>query len=205
VIIISTVFELKHRSTARQTASTSKQGETVQSAKHGVSEAEVGVAAYKDHRVANDYPRYLRIPKISVDARVIFSQTIKSDDMEPPANIHDISWYERSTKPGQEGVTMISGYAMGPTKRGVFNRLGSLKQNDQIELETGNGKKYVYKVVKLELYHKEEVDMEAMRMPAEEGVPALNILTFTERYDSRTQSSEKRMIVFTVLETILSE
>ncbi len=119
-----------------------------------------------------DYPKdanfaRIKIPAISVDARVA-SRTVGRDGvMADPAGPADVIWYDMSGwaglggKPGEGGNAIFSGhvdydylipYAGVPYRgQGVFSKINALSTGDLIEIEYG-GKTLRYQVVSRKQY-----------------------------------------------------
>lgn len=120
-----------------------------------------------------DYPQdanfaRLKIPAISVDARVA-SRTVGRDGiMADPAGPADVIWYDLAGwpglggKPGEGGNAVFSGhvdydylipYAGVPYRgQGVFSKIGALSSGDLVEIEYG-GKTLRYQVVSRKQYN----------------------------------------------------
>lgn len=163
------------------------------------SEEETGVVSNAAYRVAPDLPRLLTIPKMQVSARVQRVGVNTDNTLIAPTNIHDVGWYDRSTKPGESGTIVLDGHVSGPTKHGVFYSLDNLRENDEIMLERGDGAMFHYKVVKQGSYEYDKVDMQALLSSAVPGKPGLNLITASGRFDIKTNQFEKRTVIFAVL------
>ncbi|MBM4411386.1 MAG: class F sortase [Chloroflexi bacterium] len=120
-----------------------------------------------------DYPKdanfaRIKIPAISVDARVA-SRTVGGDGIMPdPAGPADVVWYDLSGwpglggRPGEGGNAVFSGhvdydylipYAGVPYRgQGVFSKISALSSGDLVEIEYG-GKTLRYQVVSRKQYH----------------------------------------------------
>ncbi len=120
-----------------------------------------------------DYPKdanfaRIKIPAISVDARVA-SRTVGRDGvMSDPAGPADVIWYDMSGwqglggKPGEGGNAIFSGhvdydyvipYAGVPYRgQGVFSKIAALSTGDLVEIEYG-GKTLRYQVVSRRQYN----------------------------------------------------
>ncbi|MDB5186508.1 MAG: Sortase family enzyme [Candidatus Saccharibacteria bacterium] len=153
----------------------------------------------KTYRVVASMPRYIRIPKIGVDEKVV-PLSITGKDLQQPLNIFDVGWYDSLVRPGENGVAVVAGQMSGPTKAGVFSSLGALQPNDKVEIEKGDGKKLKYRVVRIQAFDNDKITLTEVVVPAEAGKPGLNMITFTNRYDVVSQKFEKRLIVYTVQE-----
>src|SRR5665213_504176 len=127
--------------------------------------------------VAPNLPRYLIIPKLGVDARVLSVGVNAQEALETPDNVYDTAWYKRSALPGQPGAMLIDGHISSWTTHGVFYGLNTLKPGDIIELQRGDGTMFTYKVVKTKVYNASNVDMTAAMTPINPSVPGLNLIS----------------------------
>lgn len=148
------------------------------------------------YRVAADLPRMLRIGEIQVTARVKPLGVKNNNELKAPSNIYDVGWYEASSKPGTGGTTLLDGHVHGPTKPGIFYNLKKLKVDSLIEVERGDGQKISYKVVKMQKYAADKVDMAAALTPVIPGKEALNLITCAGNLDKKTNTYPDRLIVF---------
>jgi len=154
--------------------------------------------AFGVYQVAPDLPRYIRIPKLQISARVKRLGVKSSGELGAPKNIFDAGWYDGSSKPGENGAVLIDGHVHGPSKPGVFYRLPNLLVGDIIEVQRGDGKVIKYAVKTTENVPQDKVDMAKALVSSESGRPGLNLITCTGRFDVRTNNYEKRLIVYAV-------
>ncbi len=152
----------------------------------------------RNHQVAPDKPRYLRIPKIGVDHRVIEVGVTDNNQLGAPASIHDVGWYIGSSKPGQSGATLMDGHVSGPTQPGVFRNLIKLNPGDRIEVERGDGEIIEYEVKSKQSYPYAETDMQAALRSVENDKHGLNLITCDGKFNAETNNYEDRLIVFAV-------
>lgn len=152
--------------------------------------------ALDGYKVAAAMPRYLRIPSIGVNARVLRTTVNSRNQLGVPPNIFDTAWFDGSAKPGDPGAVLIDGHVSGPTKDGVFINLKKLKAGDAITLERGDGKLLTYKVVTTKTYDADKVDMAAAMTPVTAGKPGLNLITCTGKVDSSGNHFQQRLVVF---------
>lgn len=152
------------------------------------------------YSVAPDLPKLLTIEKIDVKARVRRVGVGANNTMKAPASIFDVGWYEGGAKPGENGTVVLDGHVAGPTKRGVFYSLRSLKTGDKIKLERGDGEVFTYNVVETKTYNDDEVDMPKVLTSVVPGRPGLNLITCSGRFNVRTNQYEQRYVVFAVQE-----
>lgn len=155
------------------------------------------LAAVAQYTVAPNLPRYLRIPKLGVDARVMQVGVTASGALGTPSNVFDTAWYTGSAEPGQPGVTLIDGHVSSWTTQGVFYGLKTLVPGDTIEIERGDSSVYIYQVVKTQIYNANDVNMKAAMTPIVPGTPGLNLITCAGDVIKGTSNFNERIIVFT--------
>ncbi|MCA9330060.1 class F sortase [Candidatus Saccharibacteria bacterium] len=153
------------------------------------------MAAYQVDPMA---PRYVRIAKINVFGRVQKQGVDASGNLKAPGNVHDVGWYQNSSRPGEAGAMLLDGHVSGPTAKGVFYNIKNLVAGDELEVERGDGQKFTYKVVKSETTKAVDVDMANALTSAESSKPGLNLITCTGKFDSTTGQYEDRIIVYAV-------
>ncbi len=150
------------------------------------------------YAVAPDQPRFIRIKKLGVEARILQLGVNSKNELEAPSNIYDTGWYEGSSKPGEHGAVLIDGHVHGPSTKGVFYGIRDLVAGDVIEVERGDGKVFNYRVVRSEISPTSEVNMNAALISAEQGVPGLSLITCTGNVNYAESSYDQRIIVFAV-------
>lgn len=159
---------------------------------------ETPVGNIQNYTVGPDQPRFIRIAKLGVEARILKLGITNNNELDAPNNIYDAGWYDGSSKPGEHGAMLIDGHVHGPTTPGVFYGLKDLVPGDHVEVERGDGKKFTYKVVETKVYDADKVDMNAALISAKAGVPGLNLITCTGNVNFANSSYDQRMIVFAV-------
>jgi len=155
-------------------------------------------AAMGSYAVDPSMPRFIRISKLGVYARVQRQGLTKTGALKAPGNVYDAGWYENSSKPGQGGAMLLDGHVAGPTAKGVFNRIKDLKAGDVIEIERGDGQKFSYSVAKSTVSDAASTDMAAALTSVVPGKAALNLITCTGKYNSSTGEYDQRITVFAV-------
>ncbi len=151
----------------------------------------------ENYKVAADMPRFLEISSLGVKSRVVRMGVTPDGAVQAPSNIYDSGWYDGSAKPGQPGAAFIDGHVSGYTQPGVFKQIKNLKQNDVMKVEMGDGTQYSYKVVKVESYPADSVDMTKVLAPVTAGKQGLNIMTCGGSFDNSTHQYKERVVVFT--------
>ena len=118
------------------------------SPKNALSTTPISSSALADYTVSPNLPRYLIIPKLNVDARVLSVGVNSSGAIGAPDNIFDTAWYNESAEPGQPGAVLIDGHVSSWTAHGVFYGLTRLVPGDTIQIKRGDGTMFTYSVVK---------------------------------------------------------
>ena len=170
---------------------------------HGFNEAVPGTIkptaiTVDSYVVAPTLPRYLLIPKLNVNARVLPVGLVAHGSLGTPSNVYDTAWYQESAKPGQQGAMLIDGHISSWTTHGVFYGIKTLKPGDIIDIRSGNGAIFTYQVIKTQIYNADYVDMSAAMSSIEPGKPGLNLISCTGDVISGTNEFNERIIVFAV-------
>ena len=155
-------------------------------------------SAFDSYTVAADLPRYIFIPKLSVQAIVKPLGLTTTGELATPDNVYDTGWYKKSSLPGQPGVTVIDGHVSSWTTNGVFYGLQSLRAGDTIQVERGDGATINYSVVKKQFYAYQQVDMSAVLSPIDANKPGLNLITCAGTVTKGTNDFNQRVVIFAV-------
>ena len=161
----------------------------------------VSQEAKQAYAVSPDLPRLITIPSIGVSARVRSVGVNSQGNIDVPKNLNDTAWYDGSAKPNQEGQVFIDGHtSFNNAIDAAFNDLPKMKAGDQIVVETGNGAKYTYRVTATETVDADKVDMGKALNVQGDGKKGITLMTCTGKFNYRTQSADKRFIVYGVQE-----
>ena len=159
-------------------------------------------AAIGAYQVAPTLPKFLKIKKLGIDARVKSLGVNSKNEFLAPSNTYDTGWYDGSAKPGESesnGAILIDGHLHGPRLPGVFANINKLSGGDVIQLQRGDNTIYNYKVVKVQSYDANTLDMRLALASVQPGQPGLNLITCGGKYD-RVSGYSQRTIVFAVLQ-----
>ena len=154
------------------------------------------VSTLASYTVSPTAPRYLIIPKLNVDARILSVGVNASGALETPDNVYDTAWYDQSAGPGQPGAMLIDGHISSWTAHGVFYGLNTLAPGDTIQVQRGDGVTFTYQVVKSQIYNASNVDMSAALSPIEPGNPGLNLISCSGDVIPGTSEFNERIVVF---------
>lgn len=176
------------------------QAQVASLANNGNSDApdETAPTDIHNYHVAPNMPRFIRINKLGVEARVKRIGTKPNNQLESPSSIHDTGWYDGSSKPGEAGAALIDAHVAGPTQHGVFYDLKKLVAGDTIQIERGDGKLINYKVVSSKTFPAESVDMNSALVSVDPAKPGLNLMTCDGQFDSKTNQYKSRLVVYAV-------
>ena len=95
--------------------------------------------ALDEYQIAADLPRLITMPTAGVEGIVQRVTTEKDNLPASPNNVHAAGWYDKSVKPGEIGLSIISGYTQGKYSKGVFYNLATVKPRDRFSITYGDG------------------------------------------------------------------
>jgi sortase (surface protein transpeptidase) len=145
-------------------------------------------------------PVRLTIPKIGVDAGFQYTG-LKSDGvMEIPNNIFDIGWYTGSVRPGEKGVSVITGHVAQirggvAIRQGVFNSLNELRPGDKLYVQNDKGETITFVVRESRSYYP-AADATTVFTAADDGTH-LNVITCEGIWSPEKLSYSQRLVIFT--------
>ena len=148
------------------------------------------------YTVPANNPRYIKIPSLGVNARILNVSTDKNGALKTPNNVFDTAWYNQSNLPGEPGAMLIDGHVSSWTSHGVFYGIKKLVGGDSISITRGDGKVFNYSVVSTKIYDVNNVDMKAAVTPIDSTVPGLNLITCGGKVKPGTSEFNERVIVF---------
>jgi LPXTG-site transpeptidase (sortase) family protein len=166
------------------------------SSSQAISTVMPSAKAFTAYAVAPNLAKYLKIPAIGVDARVLQVGVLSSGALGTPDNVFDTAWYTGSAQPGQPGATLIDGHVSSWTSHGVFYNLHNLKAGDTIQIVKGDNSVVNYVVMKTQVYSAGDVNMQAAITPITPSVSGLNLITCTGRVIKGTSNFNQRVVVF---------
>jgi sortase (surface protein transpeptidase) len=172
----------------------------IASADPKIDESNVSEGEVLNYTVPASHPRYISVPKLGIDkVRIMKVGVTSSGLLDVPKNIHDTAWYEKSATPGQGyGAVLIDGHNGGISKDGVFAKLSTLTEGDEITIERGDGKKFTYSVVSNEsmsLQKANESGMKEMMQSAEFDKEGLSLVTCDGKWVPRLQQFDRRVML----------
>ena len=152
----------------------------------------------QDYKVGLALPRVLTIKKLNVKARIMQVGVDNDGKMGVPKTAYDVAWYNGSSRPGEAGAMVVDGHVQGVGGAAIFADLKKLAVGDQITVERGDGKVFIYSVRKFETAPVDKVDMGRLLVSVDTNVPGLNLITCAGSYDESVDSFDSRTIVYAV-------
>lgn len=144
------------------------------------------------------FPIRLVIPVINTNAYIQNVGVTKAGDMDTPSNINDVGWYGLGPKPGEIGNSVIAGHLDGENgENGVFFNLYKLKKGDKVYVQNDKGITLEFIVQKIDIYdsgYAEEVF-------SSNDLAHLNLITCAGTWDTNKKDFNKRLVVFTNIDT----
>jgi sortase A len=143
-------------------------------------------------------PLKLTIPSIGVDADVEHVGLDSEKRMDVPKNDENVAWYELGTPVGQQGSAVIAGHFDDPQGNpSVFYKLGTLKKDDEIIVETAGGTELVY-VVESVAEHP-DATFPLQQVFERKDAQRLNLITCSGSFDTTQENYTHRLVVYSVL------
>lgn len=174
-----------------------------------VDETEPTAAEVEEYIVAADKPRYITIPSVAgvSKTRIVEIGTKSNGALSTPASIYDVGWYRGSDLPGSQGTAVLDGHG-GARNVGVFGNLPQIKAGDRIEIEMGDGRVFVYRVIDTATKPlgatAEAYMVDAFTTP-EPGQGSLTLITCTGTWLPASRTYSDRFFVRAVLEETADE
>lgn len=165
-----------------------------------IDESDVSQADVDKYTVPPEQPRYISIDSLGVEkTRVYPVGTNAQNLLETPRNIHDAAWYKKSVTPGHGyGAVLINAHNGGNSKDGVFAKLSTLKEGDEITVERGDGKIFRYTVVENQIMSLDQVNatgMKTMMQSADPSKEGLNLITCAGKWVPSLGQFDQRVML----------
>jgi LPXTG-site transpeptidase (sortase) family protein len=134
--------------------------------------------------LARSVPSRLRIPKLGVNSPIMklglnADHTIQVPPLSQPKMT---GWWDGGPTPGEKGASVILGHNVGNGHPSVFEKLGTLKPGDQVQVTRGNGTVATFEITKLEQIAKSRFPTE--KVYGKLSYPGIRLITCGGRFDS---------------------
>ena len=143
-------------------------------------------------------PTSLTIDRIGVSADIEpYGVNERTGEMDVPANVEDVAWYEHGPSPGRAGSAVLAAHVdltgQGP---GVFFDLKELDPGDFIEVGFEDGSRQGFVVEARTTYLKTELPLEAIFSRI--GPPVLTLITCGGGFDTTVSSYDSNVVVYAI-------
>lgn len=139
-------------------------------------------------------PVLLEIPDAGVAAQVGPVGLQEDRTMEVPADTTRVGWYEGLEAPGETGTAVLVGHLDSHTGPGVFHRLHTLVEGNEVTVTLADGSKPVFVVQRVLQFPKDEFPSLEVYAPTDE--PTLRLVTCGGSFDRRRKHYEDNVVVF---------
>lgn len=143
-------------------------------------------------------PRKITISSIDVSGCIQKVGIDQKEAIAVPSNIHLAGWFVRSVAPGEPGISIIDGHVSGKYEKGIFANLKKLQKNDTIAIEFGDGEKRQFTVADVSSYPAEETMQHVYKYDSDK--PKLALITCGGRFNTQSQTYDKRVVVSSYLQ-----
>jgi sortase (surface protein transpeptidase) len=149
-------------------------------------------SAIANHRVPR--PRYLVVPAIGVQSRLIRLGNTATGAVQVPRSTAVAGWYTSSARPGAIGPAVILGHVDSYRGPGIFFRLRWLHRGDKIFVRRAGGSVAVFIVTKVTQYLKSAFPAKAVYGPV--TFPAIRLITCGGIFDRATGHYLSNIVVY---------
>jgi len=141
-------------------------------------------------------PIRLKIPKINVNAEILWVGVTPSGAMDAPEGPKEAAWYKLGSKPGEIGSSVIDGhFGWKNGTPAVFDNLYKLKIGDKVYIENNLGETLTFVVREIKTYR---ADADASDIfISSDGLSHLNLITCSGVWNKILKSHSSRLVVFT--------
>jgi len=145
-----------------------------------------------------NYPLYLKIPVIGVNAQVEYVGLNSAGEMGVPKDSNNVAWFDLGPFPGEGGSAVIAGHFDDESgQEAVFFNLKNIKKDDKIFVENGKGYITTFVVRDIRVY-----DSEAFAPEIFNSIDGrhLNLITCMGPWSKAQNKYMQRLVIFADLE-----
>ncbi len=140
-------------------------------------------------------PVRLKIPKLNLDAAILYMGLTSDGEMEVPTDLQNVGWYKYGPDPGDTGSAVIAGHLEGYKDRGVFMNLATLEPGDIVIVTDDAGSDRRFVVRESRIYGQHERPAEVFQTT--DRAAHLNLVTCTGTWNESEKRYSQRLVVFT--------
>lgn len=146
--------------------------------------------------IISGLPMRLQIPKIKVNAIFETVGLTAQGAVGVPKKYANVAWFNVWPRPGEVGTAIVTGhYGKVNGKASVFDNLNNLRAGDKIYIEDDRGAVMTFVVRKIKSFGEKEDVPEIFS--SSDGGSHLNIITCEGKWNNKTKSYSKRLVIFT--------
>jgi LPXTG-site transpeptidase (sortase) family protein len=129
-------------------------------------------------------PARLRIPKLHVNSPIMELGLNADHTIQvPPLSRPNLTgWWKGGPTPGEKGASVILGHNIGNGRPSVFEKLGTLKPGDRVEVTRDNGSVATFEITKLEEIPKSSFPTQ--KVYGKLSYPGIRLITCGGRFDA---------------------
>jgi sortase A len=143
-------------------------------------------------------PTRIKIPSLSINAKVQSVGITKKGNMSAPSNFTDVGWYKYGTFPGDLGSAVIDGHVdNGLAFPGVFKNLNNIQKGDDVYIETAKKETVHFVVTDISVY---DYNAKASNIFNQKDDHMLRLITCTGVWVPAFGTHDKRLVVTAVRE-----
>lgn len=151
----------------------------------------------------NGSPARLIVPTLNIDAGFQYTGLKPDGTMEVPSTIYVVGWYTGSVRPGEKGVSIVTGHVAQirggvVTKPGVFSNLYEIKVGDKLQVVNDRGETINFVVREVRSYDPTADATDVFT--STDGGAHLNLITCEGMWIPSQVSYTERLVVFADLQ-----
>jgi sortase family protein len=140
-------------------------------------------------------PVELTVPAIAVHTGPLLELGIDAGgSLEVPPDAATAGWFTLAPTPGSPGPAVIAGHVDYAGVPGVFQRLGELKEGDEVTVDRADGSTAVFEAYLVERYSKAQFPTE--RVYGDTSGPELRLITCGGAFDSRSGHYQDNVVAY---------
>ena len=140
-------------------------------------------------------PATIHIPSLYVYADIEQFDLDQTAHIPYPRNEMDLTWYSKSTRIGEKGVTVIAGnFDTTEGRPNNFYHLAALEKGDSIEVDDMNGKKFSYTVIDKSDFDWERSNVESLLLKS--FSPRLDLIIYPTLAEKNHDMKGSKTIIY---------
>jgi LPXTG-site transpeptidase (sortase) family protein len=146
--------------------------------------------------LARSVPSRLRIPKLNINSPIMkLGLNADRTIQVPPLNRPNVTgWWKGGPTPGEKGASVILGHNIGNGRPSVFDKLGTLKPGDTVQVTRGNDSVATFEITKLEQIAKSRFPTE--KVYGKLSYPGIRLITCGGRFNSSSGHHVDNVIAY---------